>query len=76
MGLRLPIYGSGRVRSSTKPFPFANPATPTAAPKATNNATIIAMITTKVSIIEVRPLPLIARLEITLPNLRAMRGVA
>jgi hypothetical protein len=34
------------------------------------------MITTKVSIIEVRPLPLIARLEITLPNLRALRGVA
>jgi len=28
VGLRLPIYGSGRVRCSTKPFPFANPATP------------------------------------------------
>jgi hypothetical protein len=26
VGLRLPIYGSGRVRSSTKHVPFANPA--------------------------------------------------
>ena len=27
VGLRRPIYGSGRLRSSTKPVPFANPAT-------------------------------------------------